>query len=136
MIQEGGERQLFVRVDIWVAAGGNFRILYDGFEGFRVSDHLEGEVRPLITHVTMKAMEEMLFRRSFYAVHRSISWRWIRLFRQRNNCGRYRGAIIHVDDAAKASVQRLSESCSTFLNLDAHSKRLYDGHSNDLQCPL
>ena len=33
--------------------------------------YLEGEARPLITHVTMKAMEEMLSTGRFMRVHRS-----------------------------------------------------------------
>ena len=47
------------------------RILYvTGLKDY-VMIYLEGEARPLITHVTMKAMEEMLSTGRFMRVHRS-----------------------------------------------------------------
>ena len=86
---------LFVRVDI-------SRILYvTGLKDY-VMIYLEGEARPLITHVTMKAMEEMLPSGRFMRVHRSyiVALDKIRSV-DRNNCVYIGKEIIHVTDAYK-----------------------------------
>ena len=64
--------------------------------------YLEGEARPLITHVTMKAMEEMLPSGRFMRVHRSyiVALDKIRSV-DRNNCVYIGKEIIHVTDAYK-----------------------------------
>ena len=86
---------LFVRVD-------SPRILYvTGLKDY-VMIYLEGEARPLITHVTMKAMEEMLSTGRFMRVHRSyiVALDKIRSV-DRNNCVYIGKEIIHVTDAYK-----------------------------------
>jgi len=58
---------LFVRVDSQLRQVEISRILYvTGLKDY-VMIYLEGEARPLITHVTMKAMEEDAVCRSLYA---------------------------------------------------------------------
>ena len=78
------------------------RILYvTGLKDY-VMIYLEGEARPLITHVTMKAMEEMLSTGRFMRVHRSyiVALDKIRSV-DRNNCVYIGKEIIHVTDAYK-----------------------------------
>lgn len=78
------------------------RILYvTGLKDY-VMIYLEGEARPLITHVTMKAMEEMLPSGRFMRVHRSyiVALDKIRSV-DRNNCVYIGKEIIHVTDAYK-----------------------------------
>ena len=85
---------LFVRVDS--------QLLYvTGLKDY-VMIYLEGEARPLITHVTMKAMEEMLPSGRFMRVHRSyiVALDKIRSV-DRNNCVYIGKEIIHVTDAYK-----------------------------------
>ena len=86
---------LFVRVDSQLRQVEISRILY-------VMIYLEGEARPLITHVTMKAMEEMLSTGRFMRVHRSyiVALDKIRSV-DRNNCVYIGKEIIHVTDAYK-----------------------------------
>ena len=60
-----------MRVDSQLRQVEISRILYvTGLKDY-VMIYLEGEARPLITHVTMKAMEEMLSTGRFMRVHRS-----------------------------------------------------------------
>ena len=78
------------------------RILYvTGLKDY-VMIYLEGGARPLITHVTMKAMEEMLPSGRFMRVHRSyiVALDKIRSV-DRNNCVYIGKEIIHVTDAYK-----------------------------------
>ena len=93
---------LFVRVDSQLRQGEISRILYvTGLKDY-VMIYLEGEARPLITHVTMKAMEEMLSTGRFMRVHRSyiVALDKIRSV-DRNNCVYIGKEIIHVTDAYK-----------------------------------
>ena len=93
---------LFVRVDSQLRQVEISRILYvSGLKDF-VMIYLEGEARPLITHVTMKAMEEMLSTGRFLRVHRSyiVALDKIRSV-DRNNCVYIGKEIIHVTDAYK-----------------------------------
>ena len=93
---------LFVRVDSQLRQVEISRILYvTGLKDY-VMIYLEGEVRPLITHVTMKAMEEMLSTGRFMRVHRSyiVALDKIRSV-DRNNCVYIGKEIIHVTDAYK-----------------------------------
>ena len=100
---QGGERQpFFVRVDSQLRQVEISRILYvTGLKDY-VMIYLEGEARPLITHVTMKAMEEMLPSGRFMRVHRSyiVALDKIRSV-DRNNCVYIGKEIIHVTDAYK-----------------------------------
>ena len=90
---------LFVRVD------GELRnitindIIYvNGMKDY-VMFYLDGESKPLITHLTMKAVEEMLPPEKFLRVHRSyiIAVDKIRKV-DRNNCIYIGNEIIHVPD--------------------------------------
>ena len=93
---------LFVRVDSQLRQVDISRILYvTGLKDY-VMIYLEGEARPLITHVTMKAMEEMLPSGRFMRVHRSyiVALDKIRSV-DRNNCVYIGKEIIHVTDAYK-----------------------------------
>ena len=94
--------RLFVRVDSQLRQVEISRILYvTGLKDY-VMIYLEGEARPLITHVTMKAMEEMLPSGRFMRVHRSyiVALDKIRSV-DRNNCVYIGKEIIHVTDAYK-----------------------------------
>ncbi|MCE2616604.1 MAG: LytR/AlgR family response regulator transcription factor [Phocaeicola sp.] len=64
--------------------------------------YLKNEKRPLVTHLTMKAVEEMLPSNDFMRVHRSyiISLNKIRSV-DRNNCIYIGDEVIHVTDAYK-----------------------------------
>ena len=61
--------------------------------------YLDGEAKPLITHLTMKAVEEMLPPEKFLRVHRSyiIAVDKIRKV-DRNDCIYIGNEIIHVPD--------------------------------------
>lgn len=93
---------IFVRVDAQLRQVDLSRILYiTGMKDY-VMIYLDQEPRPLITHVTMKAMEEMLPSARFMRVHRSyiVSLEKIRSI-DRNNCIYIGKEIIHVTDAYK-----------------------------------
>lgn len=93
---------IFVRVDGQLRQVDLSRILYiTGMKDY-VMIYLGDEARPLITHVTMKAMEEMLPSGRFMRVHRSyiVSLEKIRSI-DRNNCIYIGKEIIHVTDAYK-----------------------------------
>jgi two-component system LytT family response regulator len=64
-----------------------------------VSIYLEGEKRPLITHITMKIVEEMLPKDLFMRVHRSyiVALDKIKSV-DRNHCIYIREEVIHVTD--------------------------------------
>ena len=107
--QEGGAKgaTIFLRVD------GEFRqvslsqVLYvSGMKDY-VMFYLEDEKRPLITHLTMKAVEEMLPAESFMRVNRSyiVALEKIRSV-DRNDCIYIGNEIIRVTDAYR----------ETFLN--------------------
>ena len=116
---------LFVRVDSQLRQVEISRILYvTGLKDY-VMIYLEGEARPLITHVTMKAMEEMLSTYRIFplvacgdvtmkAMEEMLSTgRFMRVHRSyivaldkirsvdRNNCVYIGKEIIHVTDAYK-----------------------------------
>ena len=65
-----------------------------------VSIYLEGERRPVITHLTMKSVEEILPADNFMRVHRSyiIALNKIRAI-DRNNCVYIGDEVIRVTDA-------------------------------------
>ena len=66
--------------------------------------YMEGEAKPLITHLTMKAVEEMLPPDKFLRVHRSyiIAVDKIRKV-DRNDCIYIGNEIIHVPDGYQES---------------------------------
>lgn len=93
---------VFIRVDSQYRQVDLSRLLYvSGLKDY-VMLYLEDEPRPLITHVTMKAMEEMLPSGRFMRVHRSyiVSLEKIRSI-DRNNCLYVGKEVIRVTDAYK-----------------------------------
>ena len=77
--------------------------------------YLDGERRPLVTHLTMKAVEEMLPQQHFMRVHRSYIVRLDKIRKvDRNDCI-YIGEegaseIIHVTDAYLPAFQQYLNS--------------------------
>lgn len=91
---------IFIRVD-----GELRRISIDAIEYVSgMSDYvmfyLSGEKKPLITHLTMKSVEDLLPKNDFMRVHRSyiIALNKIRSI-DRNNCIYIGSEVIHVTDA-------------------------------------
>ena len=93
---------VFVRVDGQLRKVDVGRILYVAGMKDYVMIYLEDEPRPLITHVTMKAMEDMLPPTTFMRVHRSyiVALGKIRSV-DRNNCIYIGKEVIRVTDAYK-----------------------------------
>lgn len=91
---------VFIRVDGDLRQVGLDRIIYvSGMKDY-VMFYLTGERRPLVTHLTMKAVEDMLPPDKFMRVHRSyvVALDKIRSV-DRNNCIYIGEEIIHVTDA-------------------------------------
>lgn len=92
-------QSLFVRVDGELRNITISNIIYvNGMKDY-VMFYLEGEQKPLITHMTMKAVEEMLPPEKFLRIHRSyiIAVDKIRKV-DRNDCIYIGNEIIHVPD--------------------------------------
>ena len=90
---------IFVRVDGELRNITISNIIYvNGMKDY-VMFYLDGEAKPLITHLTMKAVEEMLPPEKFLRVHRSyiIAVDKIRKV-DRNDCIYIHNEIIHVPD--------------------------------------
>lgn len=99
---DGAPRQtsMFIRVDNMLRQVDFDKILYvSGLKDY-VNIYLEGERRPVITHLTMKSVEEMLPTDRFMRVHRSyiIALDKIRAV-DRNNCVYIGDEVIRVTDA-------------------------------------
>ncbi|MBR6853562.1 MAG: response regulator transcription factor [Prevotella sp.] len=95
---------LFVRVDGELRNITIENIIYvNGMKDY-VMFYLDGETKPLITHLTMKAVEEMLPPDKFLRVHRSyiIAVDKIRKV-DRNDCIYIGNEIIHVPDGYQES---------------------------------
>ena len=95
---------LFVRVDGELRNITISDIIYvNGMKDY-VMFYMEGEAKPLITHLTMKAVEEMLPPDKFLRVHRSyiIAVDKIRKV-DRNDCIYIGNEIIHVPDGYQES---------------------------------
>jgi DNA-binding LytR/AlgR family response regulator len=73
--------------------------------------YLEGERRPLITHLTMKSVEEMLPSSQFMRVHRSfiVALSKIRSV-DRNDCIYIGDEVIRVTDAYREPFQQYLQS--------------------------
>ena len=82
--------------------------------------YLDGERKPLITHLTMKSVEEMLPPSRFMRVHRSyiVALDKIRSV-DRNDCIYIGDEIIHVTDAFRDTFNQYLQS------------RLFDKRPND-----
>ncbi len=90
---------VFIRVDSeWRNISVGSIIYVNGMKDY-VLFYLEGEPKPLITHLTMKAVEEMLPSDKFMRVHRSYIVAIDRIQKvDRNDCIYIGDEIIHVPD--------------------------------------
>lgn len=94
------QNSMFIRVDNMLRQIDFDKIVYiSGLKDY-VSIYLEGERRPVITHLTMKSVEEILPADNFMRVHRSyiIALNKIRAI-DRNNCVYIGDEVIRVTDA-------------------------------------
>jgi DNA-binding LytR/AlgR family response regulator len=102
---------LFVRVDGELRNITISDIIYvNGMKDY-VMFYIDGETKPLITHLTMKAVEEMLPPEKFLRVHRSyiIAVDKIRKV-DRNDCIYIGNEIIHVPDGYQESFHKFLET--------------------------
>lgn len=91
---------MYIRVDGMLRQIDFSRILYvSGLKDY-VNIYVEGEKRPVITHLTMKSVEEMLPAGRFMRVHRSyiVALDKIKAI-DRNNCLYIGNEVIRVSDA-------------------------------------
>jgi DNA-binding LytR/AlgR family response regulator len=108
--EEPVQSSMFIRIDNQLRQIDFAKIMYvSGLKDY-VHIYLTDELRPLITHLTMKAMEEMLPSSRFMRVHRSfiISLDKIKSV-DRNSCIYIGNEVIRVTDAYK-------ENFETYLN--------------------
>ena len=101
---------IFIRVDGELRQLQLSQILYvSGMKDY-VMFYLDGEKRPLITHMTMKAVEEMLPREQFMRVSRSyiVAPQHIRKV-DRNDCIYIGDEVIHVTEAYLPAFQAYLE---------------------------
>ena len=102
-----GRDSIFVRVDSELRQVDVSRILYvEGMKDY-VRIHLVGESRPLITHATMRAMEDILpASAGFMRVHRSyiVALDKVRSV-DRNSCIRIGDEVIRVTDAYRPAFE-------------------------------
>ena len=104
-------QNLFVRVDGELRNITIENIVYvNGMKDY-VMFYLDGETKPLITHLTMKAVEEMLSPDKFLRVHRSyiIAVDKIRKV-DRNDCIYIGNEIIHVPDGYQDAFHNFLET--------------------------
>ena len=102
---------IFLRVDGEYRQISLSQILYvSGMKDY-VMFYLEGERRPLITHLTMKSVEEMLPSSQFMRVHRSfiVALSKIRSV-DRNDCIYIGDEVIRVTDAYREPFQQYLQS--------------------------
>lgn len=104
-------KTIFLKVDGEYRQVALSKILYvSGLKDY-VMFYLEGERKPLITYLRMKAVEEMLPSELFMRVHRSyiVALDKIRSI-DRNDCIYIGDEIIHVTDAFKESFDQYLQS--------------------------
>ena len=97
---------VFIRVDgEWRNISVEHIVYVNGMKDY-VMFYLEGEQKPLITHLTMKAVEEMLPSDKFLRIHRSyiVAIGKIRKI-DRNDCIYIGNEIIHVPDGYLQTVR-------------------------------
>ena len=97
---------VFIRVDgEWRDISVEHIVYVNGMKDY-VMFYLEGEQKPLITHLTMKAVEEMLPSDKFLRIHRSyiVAIGKIRKI-DRNDCIYIGNEIIHVPDGYLQTVR-------------------------------
>jgi len=110
LLTSNSSQENTVSTTVFLKVDGEYRqvsldkILYvSGLKDY-VMFYVEGERKPLITHLTMKAVEDMLPQQKFMRVHRSyiVALDKIRSV-DRNDCIYIGDEIIHVTDAFKES---------------------------------
>ena len=109
--QDSMPETIFLKVDGEYRQVALSSVLYvSGMKDY-VMFYLEGERKPLITHLTMKSVEEMLPRSRFMRVHRSyiVALSKIRSV-DRNDCLYIGDEIIRVTDAYKESFSQFMAS--------------------------
>lgn len=97
---------IFIRVDNMLRRVDFGQIMYvSGMKDY-VMFYLVGERRPLVSHLTMKAVEAMLPPRMFMRVHRSyiVALGHIRSI-DRNNCIYIGDEVVHVTDAYREAFE-------------------------------
>ena len=113
MSTPNGNNSLFLKVDGEYRQVTLDKILYvSGMKDY-VMFYLEGERKPLITHLTMKAVEDMLPTNQFMRVHRSyiVALNKIRSV-DRNDCIYIGDEIIRVTEAFREGFQNFLQSRS------------------------
>ena len=113
MSTPNGNNSLFLKVDGEYRQVALDKILYvSGMKDY-VMFYLEGERKPLITHLTMKAVEDMLPNSQFMRVHRSyiVALNKIRSV-DRNDCIYIGDEIIRVTEAFREGFQNFLQSRS------------------------
>ena len=113
MSTPNGNNSLFLKVDGEYRQVALDKILYvSGMKDY-VMFYLEGECKPLITHLTMKAVEDMLPTSQFMRVHRSyiVALNKIRSV-DRNDCIYIGDEIIRVTEAFREGFQNFLQSRS------------------------
>lgn len=113
MSTPNGNNSLFLKVDGEYRQVALDKILYvSGMKDY-VMFYLEGERKPLITHLTMKAVEDMLPTNQFMRVHRSyiVALNKIRSV-DRNDCIYIGDEIIRVTEAFREGFQNFLQSRS------------------------
>ena len=104
-------RTIFLKVDGEYRQVSLDKILYvSGLKDY-VMFYLESERRPLVTHLTMKAVEDMLPPQQFMRVHRSFIVCLDKIRKvDRNDCIYIGDEIIHVTEAYLATFQEYLNS--------------------------
>ena len=113
MSTPNGNNSLFLKVDGEYRQVALDKILYvSGMKDY-VMFYLDGERKPLITHLTMKAVEDMLPTSQFMRVHRSyiVALNKIRSV-DRNDCIYIGDEIIRVTEAFREGFQNFLQSRS------------------------
>lgn len=113
MSTPNGNNSLFLKVDGEYRQVALDKILYvSGMKDY-VMFYLEGERKPLITHLTMKAVEDLLPTSQFMRVHRSyiVALNKIRSV-DRNDCIYIGDEIIRVTEAFREGFQNFLQSRS------------------------
>lgn len=107
----GNPRSLFLRVDGELRNIAIDSIIYvNGMKDY-VMFYLDGEAKPLITHLTMKAVEEMLPPEKFLRIHRSYIIAVDKIQKvDRNDCIYIGNEIIHVPDGYQQAFQSFLET--------------------------
>ena len=105
-VESAPKKTMFIRVDGELRQVNFDRIIYvEGMKDY-VRFHVEGEPRPLTTHMTMKAVEDALPTDSFMRINRSYIVRLDKIRTvDRNQCVYIGDEIIRVTDAYREAFE-------------------------------